>query len=143
MKGQTAMEYLMTYGWAILIIVVIGALLYSSGILNPQLTAATGFSKVIPGQFDVNAAGNLKVQIKNIAGEEINITNVYTKAGSNSQSTVLASGKTSPFLTITSGLGTGATGDAYTLDTSIEYYFTSAGSATRFNSTGTFSGKRS
>lgn len=34
MKGQTAMEYLMTYGWAILIIIVVIAALYSMGVFQ-------------------------------------------------------------------------------------------------------------
>ena len=34
-KGQGAIEYLMTYGWALLVIVVVGAALYASGVLNP------------------------------------------------------------------------------------------------------------
>jgi len=35
-KSQAAMEYLMTYGWAILIIALTLAVLYSLGILNPK-----------------------------------------------------------------------------------------------------------
>jgi len=35
-KSQAAMEYLMTYGWAILIIALSLAVLYSIGILNPK-----------------------------------------------------------------------------------------------------------
>ena len=34
MKGQTTMEYLMTYGWAILIIIVVIASLYSMGVFQ-------------------------------------------------------------------------------------------------------------
>jgi hypothetical protein len=34
MKGQTAMEYLMTYGWAILIVIVVVAALYSMGVFR-------------------------------------------------------------------------------------------------------------
>ena len=34
-KGQGAMEYLMTYGWALLVIVIVGAALFALGILNP------------------------------------------------------------------------------------------------------------
>ena len=34
-KGQGAMEYLMTYGWALLVIVVVGAALFALGVLNP------------------------------------------------------------------------------------------------------------
>jgi hypothetical protein len=38
MKGQTSMEYLMTYGWAILILIVVVMALYSMGIFttNPK-----------------------------------------------------------------------------------------------------------
>ncbi len=35
-KGQAAMEYLMTYGWAILIIVVVVAALYAMGVFKPK-----------------------------------------------------------------------------------------------------------
>jgi len=35
-KSQAAMEYLMTYGWAILIIALTLAVLYSLGIMNPK-----------------------------------------------------------------------------------------------------------
>jgi len=36
LKSQAAMEYLMTYGWAILIIALTLAVLYSLGIMNPK-----------------------------------------------------------------------------------------------------------
>ncbi len=45
-KGQGALEYLMTYGWALLIIVVVGAALYALGVLNPSTytqSRCTGF----------------------------------------------------------------------------------------------------
>jgi hypothetical protein len=35
-KGQSALEYMMTYGWAILIIVIVAVILYSMGIFNPR-----------------------------------------------------------------------------------------------------------
>jgi len=34
-KGQGAMEYLMTYGWALLVIIIVGAALFALGVLNP------------------------------------------------------------------------------------------------------------
>ncbi len=47
-RGQGALEYLMTYGWAILIIVIIGGALYSLGVFNPSTWTsakrATGFA---------------------------------------------------------------------------------------------------
>lgn len=36
MKGQGAIEYLMTYGWALLVIIIIGAALFFLGVLNPS-----------------------------------------------------------------------------------------------------------
>jgi len=33
-KGQAAMEYLMTYGWAILIVIIVVAALYAMGVFN-------------------------------------------------------------------------------------------------------------
>ncbi len=35
-KGQGALEYLMTYGWALIIIVIVGTALYVLGPLNPE-----------------------------------------------------------------------------------------------------------
>ena len=46
-KAQSALEYMMTYGWAILVIVIVAAVLYSMGIFSPASstgTTATGFN---------------------------------------------------------------------------------------------------
>ena len=45
-KGQTAMEYLMTYGWAILIVIVVVAALYSMGVftVSPGVSCSPCFS---------------------------------------------------------------------------------------------------
>ncbi len=48
-KSQSAMEYLMTYGWAILIIAVVLGALFSLGIFNPAFLAP----KVQPGSCQV------------------------------------------------------------------------------------------
>ena len=40
-KGQAAMEYLMTYGWAIIIIIVAVAALYAMGVFNVGGTTVT------------------------------------------------------------------------------------------------------
>ncbi len=36
MRAQAAMEYLMTYGWALLILVTVIGVLFSMGVFNPQ-----------------------------------------------------------------------------------------------------------
>jgi hypothetical protein len=52
-KGQAALEYLMTYGWALIAILIIAAVLFALGILNPETYQAgtcRGFGKI--GYFD-------------------------------------------------------------------------------------------
>ena len=81
-KGQAALEFLMTYGWAILVVLVsIGALAYF-GILKP--------SKILPNRctighefqcldFQISASGaspnpQFKLRLKNNVGEPIDVT---------------------------------------------------------------------
>ncbi len=47
-KGQSALEYMMTYGWAILVIVIVAAVLYSLGIFSPSSSIGTGFTGFAP-----------------------------------------------------------------------------------------------
>ncbi|MCL4375614.1 hypothetical protein M1394_02335 [Candidatus Marsarchaeota archaeon] len=47
MKAQSAIEYITSYSWAILIIIIVMAVIYFSGILNPKIpticTSSTGY----------------------------------------------------------------------------------------------------
>ena len=48
-RSQSALEYMMTYGWAILVIVIVAAVLYSLGIFSPSSslsTTVTGFANL-------------------------------------------------------------------------------------------------
>ncbi|MGC8533545.1 MAG: YncE family protein [Candidatus Parvarchaeum sp.] len=48
-RSQSALEYMMTYGWAILIIVIVAVILYSMGIFSPSSSISstvTGFSNL-------------------------------------------------------------------------------------------------
>lgn len=49
-KGQSAMEYLMTYGWAILVVMVVGIAMWQLGIFNTGVVpmTSTGFAKIKP-----------------------------------------------------------------------------------------------
>ena len=40
-RSQSALEYMMTYGWAILIIVIVAVVLYSMGIFSPSSCPAS------------------------------------------------------------------------------------------------------
>ena len=83
-KGQAAMEFLMTYGWAILVVLIaIGALAYF-GVLNPSrflpstCNLTPGLScddfKVISG---AAGAGSVQLVIRNGAGDSIDFSQLY------------------------------------------------------------------
>ncbi len=79
-KGQAAMEFLMTYGWAILVVLVaIGALAYF-GVLSPDsmLPQKTTFGPQISniGDAYVQTDGSVQVALKNTGGFDLTITNV-------------------------------------------------------------------
>ncbi|MCK5023128.1 MAG: hypothetical protein KAS04_03070 [Candidatus Aenigmarchaeota archaeon] len=69
-KGQSAMEYLMTYGWAILIVIIVAAALYALGVFNPATftgSTATGFTQLgAPSDWDLAAGtGTFKLKLAN------------------------------------------------------------------------------
>ena len=77
-RGQAALEFLMTYGWAILVVlVVIGALAYF-GVLNPTILLPekclleTGLE--CKDWAISSTAPNIRLSIGNSKGKEINIT---------------------------------------------------------------------
>jgi hypothetical protein len=78
-KGQSALEFLMTYGWAILVVLAaIGALAYF-GVLNPsnflpdQCTASTGFGCV--GKPVIDTTGNILFVMTNGQGGGVTLVN--------------------------------------------------------------------
>jgi len=88
-KGQAALEYLITYGWAFLaILVVLGALAYF-GLLSPTryLPARCDFGvqmECVDYVLEDNAAaGNdqVRIQFRNNFGDAINITDIIPDEG--------------------------------------------------------------
>ena len=87
-RGQAAMEFLMTYGWAILAaIIAIGVLAYF-GVFSPGKYAPTATVLNVPfyASGSVLDGTNSKVQmeIKNNGGDDIYITNVSIIASGSS-----------------------------------------------------------
>ncbi|MEW6329560.1 MAG: hypothetical protein AB1468_05615 [Candidatus Micrarchaeota archaeon] len=95
MKGQSALEYLVTYGWAILAIVIIAVLLFYFGIFNPstwvssenRMTGMSGFSAT-----DIKiTTTTIQVQLANEKGNRVNVTN-FTYKGTGSLQLANATG---------------------------------------------------
>jgi hypothetical protein len=82
-RAQTAIEYLMTYGFAVLIIIVISAALYALGVFNPGAwlpggPRASGFGNIKVIEFAVNSTsggenGTLKVVLVNAYGYRVRL----------------------------------------------------------------------
>lgn len=74
MKGQAAMEYLMTYGWALIILVVVIGVLFSMGVFNPQnyMSEECSFQPSLPCKgATLTKSGTLKVYMTNGLGYKV------------------------------------------------------------------------
>jgi len=79
-KGQGAFEYLMAYGWAIIVLLIIGATLWYLGVFNVEQMGVTvsGFSKIKPLETSIllTPDGNFSGIFVNGAGYVINVSNI-------------------------------------------------------------------
>ena len=146
-KGQAAMEFLMTYGWALLVVLVaIGALAFF-GVLNPGQFLPSSCT-ITPGiactDFKVTAEtpdqgdGTIIVNLQNGMGESL--TDVVVKWGNNCDSgtgVAFADGESKQFTVGKAqpgmGCGTGATGSKVKADLTVSY---SSGSGLPHNKIG-------
>ncbi len=85
-KGQAAMEFLMTYGWAILVVIAAIAALAYFGILSPgkmlpeRCVGESGMDCLQKPNVDASA-NTISFVIKNNLGSDINITNITKESG--------------------------------------------------------------
>ncbi len=132
-KAQSATEYLMTYGWAILAITIVGALLYTQ-VFSQRSCATAGASgwpltaSVAPdgNEFAVNTDGTVVMALKNNFGKDITVTDVTGDTGNQSLSVAISDGATVAVTTTVDVAGTGTTGDCYTESITITFQTTAA-----------------
>ena len=80
-RSQSALEYMITYGWAILIIVIVAVILYSMGIFNPSSsisTTVTGFAGLGSVSAQCFPGGGLVLSLGDSLGVPIQITKITT-----------------------------------------------------------------
>lgn len=76
-KGQSALEYLLTYGWAILIVIIVGASLYALGVFTPgQWTGKrqTGFAQFRITDFSVQETSGTNTPVTIVFQNQIGKT---------------------------------------------------------------------
>ena len=147
----------MTYGWAILIIVIVAAVLYSMGIFNPSSssgTTATGFSPFVVLAQTCGPSGTaLKIQFGNNAGVPVTITGASIGTQTGLTGTSLTASPVSPasvanggsfFVNGTSGTNAYCTAGArYSATITISYTETNSLGTQTLQATGTVAGSAS
>jgi len=143
-KGQAAMEFLMTYGWAILaaiIVIAVIAIYFRPGTLVQDSVIV---SPPFYGVATTLSATEVNVEVKNQGGEAL--TDVSSALTFNSPSganctapaavATMGAGESLVFTwTVCSGLGTG------TVSADVTIAYTRPGSTLELKSTGSLSGK--
>jgi hypothetical protein len=147
-KGQAALEFLMTYGWAILVVLAAIAALAYFGVLSPdrflpsKCTATGGFSC---GEYKIDGtAQEIQLNIQNNLGVDADNVTVRIVDGSDCDvvedaglwSQPLENGKSTGLLTFTC-----ASFPASKLKADIEITYTRAGETVTHEATGTLSGQ--
>ncbi|MFH0929201.1 MAG: hypothetical protein V1818_02470 [Candidatus Aenigmatarchaeota archaeon] len=155
MKGQTAIEYLMTYGWAILIILIVAGVLAYYGIFSPSSflgPTARGFGQIqVLNPWAVSATvDTMTLNLANRVGGAVNITTISATIDDVSGYTCtpvlgdlyIASGDDATFsCTIAPVIpATAEAGDAYTATLVINYRYPSTASTVDFSTAGTITG---
>ena len=146
-KAQSATEYLMTYGWAILAIAIVGALLYTQVFSSKKCAeGATGFAisgTVYPdgNEYAIDATtGNLDILLKNNVGKDITLVSVACDTvAAVTDTTAIADGASTPVnIAACAGANPGVAGACYSMPIVITYE-TSAG--IDLKAAGTLNGK--
>ncbi len=121
MKGQGALEYLMTYGWALLVIVVVGAALFALGILNPGTytqSRCNGF-QYFTFQDQKMESNGYTIEIIN-GPKEVNITGISVDGNSLTLTPTVVAAGNKVVLTATGSTGK-SSGDTFSSTVTISY----------------------
>ena len=154
-RSQSALEYMMTYGWAILIIVIVAVILYSMGIFNPSSSVTFTSSGFSPFTVSSSLCNNIGYKIAIIAGpmpnnaNYITINKVFVTSATGANATTASYTLTNP-VTLKSGQSTTilipnvactAAKVHYSLSAKIQYSYTASTLGLQtINTTGTVAG---
>jgi len=128
-KGQAALDFMMTYGWAILLVVIIAVALFAMGIFEPANfigNKAAGFGGVVPTGWQLNQAGTFTIKVTNTVGKPIRLDSINVTIGSSSVNVAVTNitipvGEGSTLLTSTTGAFGAQAPGGYTAKVSIQY----------------------
>ncbi|OYT26055.1 MAG: hypothetical protein B6U97_04510 [Candidatus Altiarchaeales archaeon ex4484_96] len=129
-KGQAAIEYIATYGWAILMISIVAIVVWQMGILNPPNPPpdCRGFSQIRPLDWSLDSsASQLTIVLVNEANTKLTVSSVSAtltgNSGSCSDNTEfnISAGSTVQVNLTACPIGSLSTGDYYKTNINITY----------------------
>ena len=154
-RSQSALEYMMTYGWAILIIVIVAVILYSMGIFNPSSSITFTSSGFSPFTVSSSLCNNLGYKIAVLAGpipnnaNSLQIDKVYLTSATGANATTASYTLKNP-VTLKSGqsatilipnVACNAANVHYSISANIQYSYTASTLGLQtVNTTGTVAG---
>ena len=154
-RSQSALEYMMTYGWAILIIVIVAVILYSMGIFNPSSSITFTSSGFSPFTVSSSLCNNLGYKIAVLAGpipnnaNSLTINKVFLTSATGANTTTASYTLTNP-VTLKSGqsaailipnVACNSANTHYSLSAKIQYSYTASTLGLQnVNTTGTVAG---
>ena len=122
MRGQRAIEYITTYGWIVLVILIVGGLFYYYGIAPSE--GCSGIFNIAGEDWTYSKDGSFVFRIQNKIGQSINITSIEIRSGdvtkSSTTNMILPLGEKTKEIVIT-GLPEGSEGDPIAIDLEIKY----------------------
>ena len=76
-KGQSAIEYLMTYGWMLLVVAIVGGAIFAT-VQGQCTTSTSGFSTsdVRVADFATTSNGDLAFELRNAAADPVTVTDI-------------------------------------------------------------------
>jgi hypothetical protein len=157
-RGQGAMEYLMTYGWAILVVMMVGVAMWQLGVFNmgTSTVSTTGFTKIKPlvatSGFFQDGSGN--ITFVNGVGTPVNIISIIVKDLGNGSfiknvtldnstikpSSLVEKGSIFIFSPGTNTILAGAPGATYNVKIEVTYRTTLGGTSSTHTDMGTIRG---
>lgn len=81
-KGQSAIEYLMTYGWMLLVVAVVGGAIFSI-VQSQSVESVSGFTggDIVIDDFGLTGDGDLELLLRNTAFESVEVNSVNVSDG--------------------------------------------------------------
>ena len=74
LTGQSAIEYLMTYGWMLLVVAIVGGAIFAV-VQSESVESVNGFTgdDVIVDEFGVTSGGDVQLQLRNTEGDSVQV----------------------------------------------------------------------